>query len=124
MSDNTTPAAHLQAASEAVRQHNHSAVNGGYTSTPEASRAAVALVEMCQRTRQALDHMGARVQRDLAAGVLAPDDRTAPEVHAHGAELALLDAGAALAVLLGYLQEASGHLWHLGMTYIPEEPDA
>ncbi|MFD9815022.1 hypothetical protein [Streptomyces sp. NPDC059080] len=122
MSNNTNPATHLQAASEAVRQHNHTAMNSGYESTPEVSRAAVALVEMFGRTHQALDHMGERVRRDLAAGTLAPDDRTAPEEHASGAARALASAGFALDLALHHLQEASSHLWHLGMVYTPEEP--
>ncbi|MFF7703244.1 hypothetical protein [Streptomyces lydicus] len=124
MSKTTPPAAFMQAASEAVRQHNHAAMGGGYDSTPEVSRSAVAMVEMVARTQQAIDHMGDRVRRDLAAGRLAPDDGTPPEEHGHGAHLALLNAGVALSALLGDLQEASGHLWHLGMVYEPEEAEA
>ncbi|MFF8367493.1 hypothetical protein ACF05W_01475 [Streptomyces lydicus] len=122
--ETSTPAAFLQTASQAVRQHNHAALNDGYDSTPEVSRSAVAMVEMFARTQQAIDHMGDRVRRDLAAGTLAPDDGTPPEEHAGGADLALLDAGVALSALLGYLQEASCHLWHLGMVYEPGEADA
>ncbi|MFF4950574.1 hypothetical protein [Streptomyces chattanoogensis] len=124
MSEITAPAEFLQAASEAVRQHNHAAMNGGYDSTPEVSRAAIAMVEMFGRTQQAIDHMRDRVRHDLAAGTLATDDGTPPEQHAYGAELALQDAGIALSNLLGYLREASGHLWHLGMVYTPEETEA
>ncbi|MGG2461729.1 hypothetical protein ACO0M4_18245 [Streptomyces sp. RGM 3693] len=124
MSESLSPAEHLQAASEAVRRHNHAAMAGGYDSTPEVSRAAVALVEMCARLQQATEHMDRRVHRDLAAGLLAPDDGTVPEEHAHGAAVALLDARGALSDLLGDLQVASGHLWHLGMVYEPEEDDA
>ncbi|MER0481383.1 hypothetical protein ABR737_24100 [Streptomyces sp. Edi2] len=124
MSKSLTPATHIQAASEAVRQHNHAAMASGYGSTPEVSRSAVAMVEMFARAQQAIDHMGDRVRQDLAAGRLAPDDGTPPEEHGYGADLALLDAGVALAALLGYLQEASGHLWHLGMVYEPEETEA
>lgn len=124
MSESLPPAAHMQAASEAVRRHNHAAMGGGYDSTPEVSRSAVAMVEMFTRMQQAIGHMGNRVRRDLAAGTLAPDDGTPPEEHAYGADLALLDAGVALSDLLGYLQEASGHLWHLGMVYEPGEADA
>ncbi|WJY40016.1 hypothetical protein QT196_23565 [Streptomyces sp. P9-2B-2] len=124
MSESLTPAAHMQAASEAVRQHNHAAMAGGYDSTPEVSRAVIALVEMCARLQQATEHMDRRVHRDLAAGRLAPDDGTTPEEHAHGAGVALLEARLALSELLGQLQEASGHLWHLGMVYEPRETDA
>ncbi|KIZ18095.1 hypothetical protein [Streptomyces natalensis] len=124
MSVKKTPAAHMQAASEAVRRHNHAAMAGGYDSTPEVSHAVIALVEMCGRLLQATEHMSGRVFRDLDAGVLDPDDGTAPEEHARGAELALLDARLALSELLGQLQLASGHLWHLGMVYEPEETEA
>ncbi|WP_327156894.1 hypothetical protein OHU45_24365 [Streptomyces tubercidicus] len=124
MSKSLAPAAHMQAASEAVRRHNHAAMAGGYASTPEVSRAVIALVEMCARLQQATEHMDRRVHRDLTAGRLAPDDGTAPEEHAHGAGVALLDARLALSELLGQLQVASGHLWHLGMVYEPEETEA
>ncbi|WP_146022161.1 hypothetical protein [Streptomyces sp. CB02959] len=124
MSEPLSPAEHLQAASEAVRQHNHAAMADGYDSTPEASRAAVALVEMCARLQQTIDHIDGRVLRDLADGRLAPDDGTAPGIHAYGAQLAFTDARVALEDLRGYLQEASSHLWHLGMVYEPEEDDA
>ncbi|MCE4943474.1 hypothetical protein LVX13_10070 [Streptomyces albulus] len=124
MSESLSPAEHLQAASEAVRRHNHAAMAGGYDSTPEASRATVALVEMCARLRQAIDHIHGRVLRDLATGRLAPDDGTAPGIHAYGAQAAFVDADVALDELRGYLQEASGHLWHLGMVYEPEETEA
>ncbi|MFJ9415077.1 hypothetical protein ACIRPT_13020 [Streptomyces sp. NPDC101227] len=124
MSESLSPAEHVQAASEAVRRHNHAAMDGGYDSTPEVSRAVIAVAEMCTRLQQAIDHMDERVLHDLAAGTLAPDDGTAPEEHAYGAELAFGDARVALADLRGYLQEASGHLWHLGMVYEPEETEA
>ncbi|MFI6765614.1 hypothetical protein [Streptomyces sp. NPDC050355] len=124
MSEFLPPAARMQAASEAVRRHNHAAMDGGYDSTPEVSRAVIAMVEMCERLQQAIDHMDGRVRRDLAAGTLAPDDGTAPAEHAYGAELALLDARPALDGLIGHLREASGHLWHLGMVYEPEETEA
>ncbi|WP_327689309.1 hypothetical protein [Streptomyces tubercidicus] len=124
MNKSLTPATHIQAASEAVRQHNHAAMASGYTSTPEVSRAVIALVEMCARLQQATEHMDRRVHRDLTAGRLAPDDGTPPEEHAHGAGVALLDARLALSELLGQLQVASGHLWHLGMVYEPEETEA
>ncbi|QEV53828.1 hypothetical protein CP981_21200 [Streptomyces platensis] len=114
----------MQAASEAVRQHNHAALAGGYDSTLEVSRAVISLVEMCRRLLEATEHMDRRVHRDLAAGVLAPDDGTRPEEHAHGAGVALLDARLALSELLGQLQVASGHLWHLGMVFEPEEDEA
>lgn len=123
MSVPLSPAAHLQAAAEAVRRHNHAAVGDGYDSTPEVSRTVIALVEMCARLQQAIGHMDARVLRDLDAGTLDPDDGTAPEWHACGAELAFGDARVALAELLGHFQEASGHLWHLGMVYEPEEAE-
>ncbi|MFI2262137.1 hypothetical protein [Streptomyces tubercidicus] len=124
MSESLTPATHIQAASEAVRRHNHAAMAGGYASTPEVRRAVIALVEMCARLQQATEHMDRRVHRDLTAGMLVPDDGTAPEEHAHGAGVALLDARLALSELLGQLQVASGHLWHLGMVYEPEETEA
>lgn len=124
MSESLTPAGHVQAASEAVRWHNHAAMAGGYDSTPEVSRAVIAVVEMCARLQQAIDHMDGRVRRDLQAGVLAPDDGTAPAWHGYGAELAFGDARVALAEVLGHFQEASGHLWHLGMVYEPEETEA
>ncbi|WJY39521.1 hypothetical protein QT196_20760 [Streptomyces sp. P9-2B-2] len=124
MSQSLSPAEHLQAASEAVRQHNHAAMAGGYDSTPEASRAVIALVEMCARLQQAIDHMDGRVLRDLAAGRLAPDDGTAPGIHTYSAQAAFADARVALDELRGHLQEASGHLWHLGMVYEPEETEA
>ncbi|WP_329394310.1 hypothetical protein OHA45_12185 [Streptomyces lydicus] len=124
MSKTTPPAAFMQAASEAVRQHNHGAMGGGYDSTPEVSRAVIALVEMCSRLQQSIDHMDGRVRQDLTAGALAPDDGTAPAWHACGAELAFGDARVALAELLRHFQEASGHLWHLGMVYEPEETEA
>ncbi|MGW9075293.1 hypothetical protein [Streptomyces kronopolitis] len=124
MSESLTPTAHLQAASEAVRQHNHAAMAGGYGSTPEVSRAVIALVEMCGRVPQAIDHMNGRVLRDLGAGTLAPDDGTAPGEHAYGAETALVEARVAMAHVLDRLQEASGHLWHLGMVFEPEEAEA
>lgn len=123
MSESLTPAAHLQAASEAVRQHNHAAMAGGYDTTPEVSRAVIALVELCTRLQQAIDHMDGRVRQDLTAGRLAPDDGTAPVEHAYTAGLAFVDARVALADLLGNLQEASGHLWHLGMVFEPEETE-
>lgn len=124
MSETPSPADHMQAASEAVRQHNHAAMAGGYDSTPEVSRAVIAMVEMCSRAQQSINHMIERVRRDLAAGMLAPDDGTAPEEHGCGAELALEDASIALAGLLDLLQEASGRLWHLGVVYQPEEAEA
>ncbi|KPC61258.1 hypothetical protein ADL29_25205 [Streptomyces chattanoogensis] len=114
----------MQAASEAVRQHNHAAMNGGYDSTPEVSRSVIAMVEMCARLQQAIAHMDGRVLRDLAAGRLDPDDGTEPAEHAYGAELAFGDARLALATLLDLLREASSHLWHLGMVYEPEESEA
>ncbi|TBO57028.1 hypothetical protein EYS09_24815 [Streptomyces kasugaensis] len=120
MSKSLTPATHMQAASEAVRQHNHA----GYDSTPEVSRAVIAMAEMCERVPQAIDHMTGRVLRDLDAGMLSPDDGSAPEEHAHGAETALDDARVAMARLLDHLQVASSHLWHLGMVYEPEETEA
>ncbi|MFG2137079.1 hypothetical protein [Streptomyces sp. NPDC048650] len=124
MNESLSPAEHLQAASEAVRRHNHAAMDGGYDSTPEASRAVIALVEMCARLQQAIDHMDGRVMRDLTAGTLAPDDGTVPGIHAYGAEMAFADARVALDDLRGYLQEASGHLCHLGMVHEPEETEA
>ncbi|WP_328732032.1 hypothetical protein OHT20_18620 [Streptomyces caniferus] len=124
MSKSLPPAAHMQAASEEVRRHNHAAADGGYDSTPEASRAVIALVEMSARVQQAIDHMDGRVLRDLAAGRLSPDDGTVPGIHAYGAQAAFADARVALDELRGYLQEASGHLWHLGMVYEPEETEA
>ncbi|MEU7177257.1 MULTISPECIES: hypothetical protein [Streptomyces] len=124
MSESLTPAAHMQAASEAVRQHNHAAMAGRYDSTPEVSRAVIAMAEMCARLPQAIDHMTGRVLRDLDAGMLSPDDGSAPAEHAHGAETALDDARVAMAHLLDHLQVASSHLWHLGMVYEPEETEA